>query len=168
MRSSRRFSARSSGRSSGTRAPASSERCPSSTAPGSSSSRTPRPSQAGQAPWRLLNEKSRGSSGGKPVAHDGQKSCSEYSRSVPSRSEEHTSELQSPCNLVCRLLLEKKNPQYALYSSLLYRIVDTSDDDYGPSHSEASVHSIAESPQLHVNVRGDLRDGTVLQSSTRH
>src|SRR5256885_8302805 len=28
--------------------------------------------------------------------------------SLPLRSEEHTSELQSPCNLVCRLLLEKK------------------------------------------------------------
>src|SRR6266446_1999923 len=28
--------------------------------------------------------------------------------SFASRSEEHTSELQSPCNLVCRLLLEKK------------------------------------------------------------
>src|SRR2546426_1516511 len=28
--------------------------------------------------------------------------------SVTERSEEHTSELQSPCNLVCRLLLEKK------------------------------------------------------------
>src|SRR5256885_12117769 len=27
------------------------------------------------------------------------------------RSEEHTSELQSPCNLVCRLLLEKKKTQ---------------------------------------------------------
>src|SRR5256885_3917196 len=27
------------------------------------------------------------------------------------RSEEHTSELQSPCNLVCRLLLEKKKPK---------------------------------------------------------
>src|SRR5256885_9484046 len=27
---------------------------------------------------------------------------------VSARSEEHTSELQSPCNLVCRLLLEKK------------------------------------------------------------
>src|SRR2546426_8501393 len=27
---------------------------------------------------------------------------------LPGRSEEHTSELQSPCNLVCRLLLEKK------------------------------------------------------------
>src|SRR2546426_6055570 len=29
-------------------------------------------------------------------------------RSCSPRSEEHTSELQSPCNLVCRLLLEKK------------------------------------------------------------
>src|SRR2546426_3965548 len=30
------------------------------------------------------------------------------SRPLVERSEEHTSELQSPCNLVCRLLLEKK------------------------------------------------------------
>src|ERR1022692_2953853 len=30
---------------------------------------------------------------------------------LPIRSEEHTSELQSPCNLVCRLLLEKKKQQ---------------------------------------------------------
>src|SRR5256885_16712723 len=29
-------------------------------------------------------------------------------RAGAARSEEHTSELQSPCNLVCRLLLEKK------------------------------------------------------------
>src|SRR5256885_5490526 len=29
-------------------------------------------------------------------------------RELVLRSEEHTSELQSPCNLVCRLLLEKK------------------------------------------------------------
>src|SRR2546426_3365111 len=29
-------------------------------------------------------------------------------RAEEERSEEHTSELQSPCNLVCRLLLEKK------------------------------------------------------------
>src|SRR5256885_3296608 len=35
------------------------------------------------------------------------------------RSEEHTSELQSPCNLVCRLLLEKK---MALY---IWRNTDT-------------------------------------------
>src|SRR5256885_6198895 len=31
-----------------------------------------------------------------------------FSSTWNSRSEEHTSELQSPCNLVCRLLLEKK------------------------------------------------------------
>src|SRR5256885_3901443 len=30
------------------------------------------------------------------------------SEELQARSEEHTSELQSPCNLVCRLLLEKK------------------------------------------------------------
>src|SRR6266446_10075089 len=29
------------------------------------------------------------------------------------RSEEHTSELQSPCNLVCRLLLEKKKNTFS-------------------------------------------------------
>src|SRR6202521_4296711 len=33
----------------------------------------------------------------------------EWRSDVCSRSEEHTSELQSPRNLVCRLLLEKKN-----------------------------------------------------------
>src|SRR5256885_5700921 len=32
----------------------------------------------------------------------------ELARHLRCRSEEHTSELQSPCNLVCRLLLEKK------------------------------------------------------------
>src|SRR5256885_12334415 len=31
---------------------------------------------------------------------------------LPHRSEEHTSELQSPCNLVCRLLLEKKKENF--------------------------------------------------------
>src|SRR5256885_12899541 len=36
--------------------------------------------------------------GNRDGAHDG----------ADDRSEEHTSELQSPCNLVCRLLLEKK------------------------------------------------------------
>src|SRR2546426_8009612 len=34
------------------------------------------------------------------------------------RSEEHTSELQSPCNLVCRLLLEKKKKKESHSSSL--------------------------------------------------
>src|SRR5256885_9124420 len=41
--------------------------------------------------------------------------------SAAARSEEHTSELQSPCNLVCRLLLEKKR-----YSpSMHVRIIST-------------------------------------------
>src|SRR5256885_5722966 len=35
------------------------------------------------------------------------------------RSEEHTSELQSPCNLVCRLLLEKKRPYERRTSPLI-------------------------------------------------
>src|SRR5256885_7097178 len=33
----------------------------------------------------------------------------EFKLGTVCRSEEHTSELQSPCNLVCRLLLEKRN-----------------------------------------------------------
>src|SRR5438046_8791230 len=36
----------------------------------------------------------------------------ELTSSVPCRSEEHTSELQSLTNLVCRLLLEKKKNKY--------------------------------------------------------
>src|SRR2546426_7533133 len=36
------------------------------------------------------------------------RACRSLNRRPPARSEEHTSELQSPCNLVCRLLLEKK------------------------------------------------------------
>src|SRR5688500_19827452 len=35
-------------------------------------------------------------------------------RSKTRRSEEHTSELQSPCNLVCRLLLVKKNKSHTV------------------------------------------------------
>src|SRR5256885_17269547 len=34
--------------------------------------------------------------------------CAAATVGLGGRSEEHTSELQSPCNLVCRLLLEKK------------------------------------------------------------
>src|ERR1039457_7335233 len=45
-----------------------------------------------------------------------------------SRSEEHTSELQSPCNLVCRLLLEKKKSHRRRYSDLLLQLCQTSLD----------------------------------------
>src|SRR5256885_8747228 len=40
---------------------------------------------------------------------------------VDYRSEEHTSELQSPCNLVCRLLLEKKKINGTSISRMQYR-----------------------------------------------
>src|SRR6266566_6696990 len=39
-------------------------------------------------------------------------------RFLRSRSEEHTSELQSPCNLVCRLLLEKKKKQIKTHNKI--------------------------------------------------
>src|SRR5256885_13541669 len=42
----------------------------------------------------------------RPCAHPAGRTSATAARS--GRSEEHTSELQSPCNLVCRLLLEKK------------------------------------------------------------
>src|SRR5205807_4273453 len=42
------------------------------------------------------------------VAFDGKAALLKVKAHEYDRSEEHTSELQSPCNLVCRLLLEKK------------------------------------------------------------
>src|SRR5256885_4252980 len=57
----------------------------------------------------------------RPVAVDGGSSGPRlrWPASVPpcalDRSEEHTSELQSPCNLVCRLLLEKKKNSQMLH-----------------------------------------------------
>src|SRR5258708_25691210 len=47
------------------------------------------------------------------------------SEEVARRSEEHTSELQSPDHLVCRLLLEKKKKKKAMKKSI-YRRVDMS------------------------------------------
>src|SRR2546426_3745302 len=46
---------------------------------------------------------------GMTVLHDFNKFWEMMKSCSTVRSEEHTSELQSPCNLVCRLLLEKKN-----------------------------------------------------------
>src|SRR2546430_9457372 len=45
-------------------------------------------------------------------------------RRLRSRSEEHTSELQSQSNLVCRLLLEKKKKQ-AMYNDMVTDVIDT-------------------------------------------
>src|SRR5256885_5947390 len=45
--------------------------------------------------------------------------------SIGLRSEEHTSELQSPCNLVCRLLLEKKKTRNYFRKILPTRLMQT-------------------------------------------
>src|ERR1022692_3936463 len=50
------------------------------------------------------------------------------------RSEEHTSELQSPCNLVCRLLLEKKK-----------NISSTNTSNHWPSPKSSTVFSASSS-----------------------
>src|SRR2546426_6477553 len=45
----------------------------------------------------------------------------EVGNKIGARSEEHTSELQSPCNLVCRLLLEKKKKSNKHHSTIKQR-----------------------------------------------
>src|SRR2546426_5442034 len=45
------------------------------------------------------------------------------------RSEEHTSELQSPCNLVCRLLLEKKKKKKKYITSINIIIITKNNSD---------------------------------------
>src|SRR5258708_24363100 len=52
-----------------------------------------------------------------PEAASGGRLVFELDAVSKSRSEEHTSELQSPDHLVCRLLLEKKNTHTISYSS---------------------------------------------------
>src|SRR3712207_7298001 len=52
------------------------------------------------------------SSGSSPTASTSATPGSKRASSGSSRSEEHTSELQSRQYLVCRLLLEKKNPRF--------------------------------------------------------
>src|SRR2546427_6979110 len=49
------------------------------------------------------------------------------SRRHSSRSEEHTSELQSQSNLVCRLLLEKKKQRAIEVMGLYYEVVEVID-----------------------------------------
>src|SRR5256885_11323144 len=61
--------------------------------------------------------------------HCDERGTAEYNLAL--RSEEHTSELQSPCNLVCRLLLEKKKKLKRTTSSAAYT--------FAPSHCACTV-----------------------------
>src|SRR5256885_3523233 len=56
---------------------------------------------------------------------------------VQSRSEEHTSELQSPCNLVCRLLLEKKKK--LVHPLLLLRRYNHTAIIHSPPHEDVAL-----------------------------
>src|SRR2546426_11476491 len=58
--------------------------------------------------FRSAGDRARAQRRGREAAHERAAITGALSATGGSRSEEHTSELQSPCNLVCRLLLEKK------------------------------------------------------------
>src|SRR5256885_13169900 len=72
-------------------------------------------SQAGQAPWSgppaWQHAQPCAASDLQPLLAHLLIGAQPVGRAVEDRSEEHTSELQSPCNLVCRLLLEKKKTE---------------------------------------------------------
>src|SRR6266853_5061902 len=59
-----------------------------------------------------------------PVAAKAAQTFSSYGAEVVSRSEEHTSELHSQSNLVCRLLLEKKKKKQQGYQHQKYNSTD--------------------------------------------
>src|SRR5256885_2697839 len=58
------------------------------------------------------------------------------------RSEEHTSELQSPCNLVCRLLLEKKKKKNLAFVSELDKMLYHERVDSASRHLSPPAHPL--------------------------
>src|SRR5256885_6839118 len=56
----------------------------------------------------------------------------EHFNNILLRSEEHTSELQSPCNLVCRLLLEKKKNIFIHLLQHFQTLNPVSDGSFNP------------------------------------
>src|SRR5256885_12281924 len=76
------------------------------------------------------------------------------------RSEEHTSELQSPCNLVCRLLLEKKKKKLKKITSLIRQHVQQYRD-------RQLTESILRDPSLSY-VCSILCTDSILSSSSPH
>src|SRR2546430_7532538 len=78
------------------------------------------------------------------------------SPSATSRSEEHTSELQSQSNLVCRLLLENKHSSYGLKkpvhtTQLKYHDADGHEGEIGrlnaKTHEERLLNPLPRNPQ---------------------
>src|SRR5256885_11576737 len=65
------------------------------------------------------------------------------------RSEEHTSELQSPCNLVCRLLLEKKKA----LTTLRYRSPSITRWTSSSPHTRRRSLQVPSTPSLPISSR---------------
>src|SRR5256885_2477200 len=83
------------------------------------------------------------------------------------RSEEHTSELQSPCNLVCRLLLEKKKCDSAgsrVLPSRAFYLVNWG--AYAIRHGRRS--SRTEMPRLHGSGSANIRRSAADQCRYPH
>src|SRR5256886_2867511 len=80
------------------------------------------------------------SGNGRPGSYrgsSGPRHCSQMAIGAGARSEEHTSELQSQSNLVCRLLLEKKKRATANRGhagKATVHVISTTPSDPGPSH----------------------------------
>src|SRR5258708_9631417 len=99
-----------------------------SSTPGSNSSRSPVPDSRAQSRSRWICLPRRPASPSHLVGAGPATPSSNRVSASSSRSEEHTSELQSPDHLVCRLLLEKKKKHNRLFdtrpSSTTYRRTD--------------------------------------------
>src|SRR5256885_4950059 len=77
---------------------------------------------------------------------------------VVPRSEEHTSELQSPCNLVCRLLLEKKKDMHHRFPQR-----EGQDLDWGAGY-ERSAEDVKRN-SFTVSQQNPLRERQLLSAS---
>src|SRR5256885_12443843 len=82
-----------------------------------------RPPRSTLFPYTTLFRSRRRARGWAPGSRARLRACSCPAWAFRCRSEEHTSELQSPCNLVCRLLLEKKKKQPNMKLSRHYKII---------------------------------------------
>src|SRR5260370_16304282 len=74
------------------------------------------------------------------------------------RSEEHTSELQSHLNLVCRLLLEKKKLHGARRYIVTYQPDPSQSHSHPPSDDIYDLYSVRNHPRNHKNHAHRTRD----------
>src|SRR5205807_9864603 len=83
-----------------------------------------------------------------------------------SRSEEHTSELQSPCNLVCRLLLEKKNILQNLTGMKAFEVIELAGTSLQLANLKAlEISALMLGQEVVVIFAGHILGGLVVGSS---